>query len=264
MRIFSQNPLALLSEFKGTRLLNFAGEPAAKSGSQPGEADEPDPSTPAGKKWAALREEVKTEREKTRLANEARLKAEGRAEAIEDFKKQFGTPPAKVEEVTEPEINPKDEIYVGAILKKQMQQLGLDKIPEALSAMQRSTSEVQATTILDKAKANLEKEFAGTVPFSYDEAMAYAKEKGYGMIASTAEEALRMAHKQMNDEKFIAFYRGETTGKKGRSAPRLVKSGTAPSPDVLEETDDSEAIVPTTFADARAAAHKMFEAEDAE
>lgn len=265
MRIFhSKVPFRLTSEFRGPRVLNFADDGKKAAGFQEDNLDEPDADSPAGKKWAKLREEKRAAEEAVKQEREARIKAEAKAEAFEEFKASLGTnakkeaPPAEEDDT---EVNPQDEAYVNKILTKQLAKAGLDKIPEVVNALRQSAERSQAETALERAKRDLETEFKDSVPFDFDAALSFAKEKGYGMIATTAREALRMAHKEMNEELFIDHYRG---GSKKKVAPKMAYSGrnSAADDDITDERKDDVKI--EDFNSARVLARQVVTGEQEE
>lgn len=261
----SKFPYALISEFREPRLLNFAGDGggSAAGGQQDG-ADEPAADTPAGKKWKQLREEKKAAEDAAKVDREARIKAEARAEAFDDFKKSLT--PQKLQksgseaehDQSEIKINPDDDKIVSTIFQREMKKLGLDQIPEVVTRLQEQTQSVQANSTLDKAKVELEAEFSGSVPFNYEEALKFAKERGYGLTFTSAKEALRVAHKEMNEKSFIEFWQGGAKPKK--SVPKMAASGRAADDDVIEIPDAEEVKVENikNLDDARKAAKQMF------
>lgn len=264
----SINPFRLVSEFKEPRLLNFAGDDGkGGQGGQHDGADDPDPNTPAGKKWAKLREEKRLAEEAARTERENRIKAEAKAEAFEEFKNSFQQQPKKPAQKSgggeSPEeqiqINPDDEKIVATIFQREMKKLGLDQIPEVVTKLQEQTQGVQANATLDQARRELEAEFSGSVPFNYEEAIKYARERGYGMTFQNAKEALRIAHKEMNEKSFIEFYQGGAQPKK--KVPKMAASGRNADDDVIEIPDDDQPLDPkniNSLDDARKAAHAMF------
>lgn len=265
MKIFhSTNPYHFISEFKEPRLLNFAGEGGGKgAGGQQDGADEPDPNSPAGKKWAALRERTRIAEETAKAEREKAIAAEARANAFEDFKKSF-EPDAKKNAATGGEapvegqdvvVNPDDEKVIGAVFARHIKKMGLDKIPGVVEALQMNTQQSQIQYAVTQAKAELASEFEGSVPFNFDESLKYAKEKGFGMVASTVKDALRMAHKEMNEPAFIEFYKGGAQPKK--KVPKMAASGRKSADDEIINLDvDGEQEI-TSFEDSRALAHKL-------
>lgn len=270
MKVFhSLYPRRLLSEFGGPRLLNFAGEPDEQgAASQPDGADEPNPNTPAGKKWAALKQEKKEALEKARIAEEARIRAEARAEAMEEFKNSLSGKKPEQEQIEEApddddkDVNPEDEKIINKVLAKQMKRMGLDTIPEVVNALKENTEQMQASVQFEKAKTELSEEFANTVPFDYQAALEYAKEKGFGLYASTAKDALRMAHKEMNEEAFIEHWRGGKSPKK--VVPKMGHSGRSNADDDLIDLDPKKAddVTIDNFESARQMAREAMEIED--
>lgn len=263
------HPRHSISEFRESRLLNFAGENDGKgAGGQQDGADEPAADTPAGKKWAQLRADKKAAEDAAKAEREARIRAEAKAEAFDEFKASLA--PQKPQksggqadtELSDIKINPDDEKIVATIFQREMKKLGLDQIPEVVTKLQEQTQSVQANSTLAQAKAELEAEFAGTVPFDYAEALKFAKERGYGMTFTNAKEALRVAHKEMNEAKFIEFWQGGSKPKK--VVPKMAASGRAADDDLIEIPDDDKKIDAdniNSFEDARKAAKQMFEGE---
>lgn len=261
------NPRSRISEFAETRLLNFAGTGnGTGAGGQPDGAEEPAADTPAGKKWAKLREERAAAENLAREEREKRIAAEARAGAIEEFKQMLQNSPnqpAKPGKKDKPSdddepvvVAEEDEKVINAVLKK----AGLSGLPEALEAIKQSTQQSQILNAVDKAKAELTAEFAGSVPFDYDKALQYAKEKGFGMVASTVKDALRMAHKEMNEQNFINFWKGGPTKKK--TAPAMGASGShgAADDDIINLDGGDEPVLDAninSMDDARAAAMKI-------
>ena len=261
----NRNPLSLVSEFKGPRLLNFAGEGGGAAASQGSDPDEPAADTPAGKKWAALREKARIAEEERAKERDARLKAEAKAEAFEEFKQSFGNAPKKGEKEKDPlkpevpaDVNPEDHEYVGKSVMAHLQRLGLDKIPEVVEALQKNTQQITATTTLDRAKQELTAEFKDSVPFNYEEALTYAKERGFGLVAGTVKDALKLAHKELNEQKFIEFWKGGSGPKK--QVPKMVHSGGG-AEDRIEIPEPDADIKVESFEDARVLARKQFEGE---
>lgn len=265
-----------VSSLKESRLLNFAGGNDGKGGaSQDGDPDELDPNTPAGKKFKELREANKAKEDELRAEREARIRAEAKAEAFEDFKNSFGADAARRktdnkqdikpsnDDTDDIQVNPEDEKYVGKILQTQLARMGLDKVPEVVEALAKNTQSIQATTALDRAKQELTDEFKGTVPFDYNKALQFAKDNGYGMVASTVKDALRMAHKEMNEQAFIEYYRkGDEPQKK---APKMAHSDRGNDGIVIsDDGDDIEQndIEVETFSDARELARKAWAGEE--
>lgn len=257
------NPFSSISEFKESRLLNFDGEGgAAAAGMQDGTA-EPDATTPAGKKWAALREAKQTAEAALQAEREARIAAEARAAAFDEFKSSFGQP--KKEPIVEPEgdiqVNPEDAKVVSAVMMKELKRMGLDKVPEVMAQLQQNTQTIQANTALERARQELEAEFASSVPFNYQETLQYAKERGYGLTFSNAKDALRLAHKEKNEQAFITYWKGGPKPKK--VVPQMAASG-------IE--DDDGVVIPATTAidptkiqtldDARRLGKQLFESEE--
>lgn len=258
------NPHHRISEFRESRLLNFAGAGDGQgAGGQQDGADEPAPDTPAGKKWKALRDEKKAAEDAAKAEREKRIAAEAKAQAFEELKASFG-PKEKpqagggtADDTEDVKINPEDEKLMNAFFSRQIKKMGLDQIPEVVKALQQNTHDIQASTSLSDAKAALESEFAGSVPFNYEETLKYAKEKGFGMTFSNVKDALRMAHKEMNEASFIEFYKGGAKPKK--VVPKMAASGRE-ADDVIEIPDE-KVIDPeklNSFDDARRAAKQLF------
>lgn len=258
-------PSRSISDFREPRLLKFAGENGGgAAGGQHDGADEPAADTPAGKKFAALRAEKKAAEDAAKAEREARLVAEAKAEAFEEFKASLAQAPKSGGKAETPpedddiQINPSDEKLVATIFAREMKKLGLDQIPGVVTKLQEQTQTVQANTTLAAAKAELEAEFAGSVPFNFEEALKFAREKGYGMTFTNAKEALRIAHKEMNEPKFIEFYQGGAKPKK--VVPKMAASGRAADDDTIEIPDSTEIDTDklNSMDDARAAAKAMF------
>lgn len=266
------NPYRLISEFREPRLLNFAGEGGGQgAGSQSDGTDEPVPDSPAGKKWAKLREEKKAAEELAQQEREQRIAAEARAKAFDDWKAQFdgtkkkpksGGNNGNADDDEQPvQINPDDEKIVATIFQREMKKLGLDQIPEVVTKLQEQTQSVQATNALERAKQELTAEFSESVPFNYEEALKFAKERGYGMTFTNVKEALRVAHKEMNEKAFIEHWQGGAQPKK--KVPKMAASGRS-ADDVIEIPDDDQPLDPkniNSLEDARRAAKEMFQEE---
>lgn len=257
-----------MSDFRESRLLKFAGgDGGAGAGGQHDGADEPDPTTPAGKKWAELRAAKKAAEDAAQKERDARIAAEARAQAFDEFKQSFQQQPKPAQksggngdvDEEEIEINPSDEKIVTAIFQREMKKRGLDQIPEVVTKLQEQTQGVQVNATLDQARRELESEFQGSVPFNFEEALKFARERGYGMTFSSAKEALRIAHKEMNEKSFIEFYQGGIKPKK--QVPKMAASG-GNADDTIEIPDDDQPIDSkniNSLEDARKAAKKMFE-----
>jgi hypothetical protein len=264
----SMNPYRLISEFREPRLLNFAGEGDGQgAGGQHDGADEPAPDSPAGKKWKQLREEKKAAEDAAKVEREKRIAAEAKAEAFDEFKAQFQQQKPKKsggqgdDTPNDIQINPDDEKIVATIFQREMKKLGLDQIPEVVTKLQEQTQSDKATSALERARFDLTAEFKDSVPFDFEETLKFAKERGYGMMFSNAKDALRLAHKEMNEQKFIEYYQGGAQPKK--KVPKMAASGRASDDDVIEIPDDTDVKVDdiNSFDDARNAAKRMFDSE---
>lgn len=258
------NPFSYVSDMRESRLIHFDGDGNGAAAVVPPNGDgEPDASTPAGKKWAQLREEKKAAQEALRQEREARIAAEAKASAFEEFKAQFAPPTKKVEqpiEGDEIQVNPEDAKVVSTVMMRELKRMGLDKVPEVLTQLQQNTQTIQATSALERARQELEAEFAGSVPFNYQETLKYAQERGYGLTFTNAKDALRMAHKEKNEEAFIAFWKGGPKPKK--VVPQMVASGIEDDEDIapaMQTPIDPKSI--NSLDDARSLAKKMFESE---
>jgi hypothetical protein len=255
--LFSQNryPLIFNEDKTGG---GSGGTSTPGDGSQSGNSDEPDPNTPAGKKWKELREAKKAAEEATAKEREARLKAEAKAEAFEQLKASLsGKPKEEEQEDEEDKANAKELKIIHSGLK----QLGLD--PEALKKAASSLTEVQKQSrdiaikaALRDAASKLTEEFKESVPFDLDKALAYASEKGYGVTMANADvtEVLRIAHKNLNEDALLDWRIAQKDPKK--SVPKIPVSGTG---EKKVSSLEDEKNLPDEPGGYRNMAHKMLD-----
>lgn len=264
----TESPFPLYSKFTGPLAYNFAGEGDGDDGgsSDDDDPDAPPADTPEGKKWKQLREDKKAALVAAEKAKEEAIRADERAKTAEDLlaKVQGKSTEEEVKE-EEPEVvvpegtNKEDAEYVNKLVGAALQNAGVDgkEIKQALDDIAKGQQQLQADRIFDEARQTLEKEFEGSVPFDYEAALTYAKENNLGIVGSTALQALRIAHKEMNEEKFDEW---KAAGRKpGKSAPSLESSE---GPAKTGAAEENEEIQPASVEEAAAMAHKML--EDAE
>jgi hypothetical protein len=227
-------PFILQSKFTGPLAYNFAGDLDGGGDGSSGEEDPdaPDPNTPAGAKWKKMREENKAANLKAQDEREARIRAEAAAEATEALLLKIQGKSAEVQEVEDddddvvPEgTNKDDAAYVTKLVEAALRKQGFNgkEINETLKSIAGNQEQMQIDKTMDAAKASLVSEFEDSVPFNYAEALKYAQENNLGLVGTTALQALRIAHKEMNEEKFDKW---KAEGSKPRkSAPSLDASG---------------------------------------
>lgn len=281
MSIFlrTKYPSTLQSKFDGPPILNFAGAGDGSGGGSSDDDDDPDAppaDTPAGQKWRKMRSDKKAAEAAAQAERDEKLKAQAKAEALEEaFAKLDPTKRAAAaggkedeEEAENPPegTNPDDAQYVEKLVAHALKKQGLNpgEIKEALKDIKETQQSSQISQTLKDAKSELTAEFADSVPFDYEAALKYARDRGYGVIASNATEALRLAHKQMNEARFIEYYQkgGKKDGPK-KEVPSLDASGSGSRTGVEGGEDDLDEKI-DSLEDARSLAKSMLGADDEE
>ena len=253
-------PFILHSKFTGPPILNFAGDDGGGEGS-PGDdgQDAPDPNTPAGAKWKAMREATKVAEQAAQNEREARIKAEAAAEATEALLLKIQGKSAEKqeedEEIVVPEgANKDDAAYVESLVSAALKKQGLNgkELKEAISNLTGNQEQMKIDKTMDAARTDLVSEFEDSVPFNYAESLKYAQDNNLGLVGSSAVQALRIAHKEMNEAKFDAW---KADGSKPRKrAPSLDASGGGEKKGAAKEDEE---IAPKSVEEAAALAKSM-------
>ena len=255
-------PFILQSKFTGPLAYNFAGYDGGGAGSSGDEdPDAPDPSTPAGAKWKQMREENKAANARAQEEREARIAAEAAAKATADLLREIQGKPTKEQDedddddIEVPEgANKDDAAYVAKLVESALKKQGLNgkQIQETLQSIAGNQEQMQIDKTMESARDALVSEFSDSVPFNYAEALKYAKENNLGLVGSSAIQALRIAHKEMNEEK---FYKWKLEGSKPRkSAPPLDASGGGERSGAAKEDEE---IAPKSIEEAAKIAKSM-------
>lgn len=239
----------------------MAGENDGDEGGGNQDDDDPDAppaDTPAGKKWREMRKKIKDAEAETAAEKEARIKAETRAETLAEVAKKQGSETKEEDEEPTPkqeddiQVAEEDEKIITKVLTEQLEKQGLSgtAIKKALDQITQQNQAVANQQALQNATSSLEKEFEDSVPFDVDKTLEYAKEHGYGLIANNVEQALRLAHKEMNEEEFDKW---KADGRKPRKeAPPIEGSGSG-----AKKVEEEEKVEGESAMDFRNAAHDM-------
>lgn len=213
-------------------------DPPENLDSQEDDPDAPDADTPAGKKFAQMRKDLKESKGREAVAEAARLKAEAKAEAIAEYKAAAGKEETVKPKEEEVDIHPDDLKTVQNALRK----MGID--PNSLKDLQslpKATQQMVAENQIDRASSILEKKYADSVPFDRSKAIKFAVENKLGLAMPNApfEKILEIAHKEMNEDA-LADWRYDQRKKGKKDSPKISDNGTGKK-EVREEKPNDTA-----------------------